>query len=77
VKGEFEKRFLEEFEHQQKIYGIKSKPPMLPIGTILNWIGEARKEFPEVIEPKPSFAGCMEYARRIKKWRTKWFGDEK
>jgi len=57
-KGEFEKR----------LSVIEDSDIALEV------IQEAKKEFPEVIEPAPTFDGCYKYAKRVAKWRERWFG---
>ena len=71
MKGEIEKRISHKFR-RAKAHNLAAMK-----GAILDIIDEARKEFPNVIQLHPTFAGCMEYARQVKEWRIKWFGDEK
>lgn len=41
---------------------------------IENMLEEAKKEFPDVIEPFPTVQGALLYAKRVKEWRQRWFG---
>jgi len=72
-EGELKKRIKwlakepEEFDH-----------PKLSLSEInlLNLIDKAKREFPDVIESIPTFAGCIKYSRKVKEWREKWFGEQ-
>lgn len=66
-KGEFEKRIKQELEHQRKLGTMKPAPTLL-MGSLLEWIREAKQEFPMFGYNEP-----LEFAR--KKWFVKWFGE--
>ena len=41
---------------------------------LLKVVAEAKADFPDVVEPLPTFKGCIEYSLLVKRWRDKWFG---
>ena len=71
-EGEFKKRidavkWHHDFDMGGEGYSITEED-------LTEMLEEAKKEFPDVIEPFPTVQGALLYGKRVKEWREGWFG---